>query len=93
MVGAARGKADQPLRLGEDGRDDGDVREVRAAGIGVVEDPGDAGRVALPHDGGDGGGHGAEVHGYVLGLHDHLAVGVEERGGGVSALLDVGGVR
>src|SRR5262249_26962407 len=31
--------------------------------------------------------------GYVLGLHRHLAVGVEQRGGGVVALLDVGRVR
>ena len=80
-----------PVR--EDGRDDGDVGQVGAAGERVVEDPRDARRVLLVEDRGDGRGHRAEVHGDVLGLHDHLAVGVEQRGGGVAALLDVGGVR
>src|SRR3954468_13385570 len=42
--------------------------------------------------GGDGGGHGPEVHRDVLGLHDHLAGRVEEGGGAVTALLDVGAV-
>ncbi len=40
-------------------------------------------------DGLDGGGHRAEVDGDVLGLHDELGVGVEERGRAVPALLDV----
>ena len=39
------------------------------------------------------GRHRAEVHRDVLGLHDHLALGVEEGGGGVAALLDVRRVR
>jgi hypothetical protein len=34
--------------------------------------------------------HRAEVDGDVLGLHDQLAMGVEERGRAVAALLDVG---
>ena len=77
----------------EDGRDDGDVGQVGAAGERVVEDPGDPGGVLCVEHRGDRGGHRAEVHGDVLGLHDHLAVGVEQRGGGVAALLDVRGVR
>ena len=51
---------------------------------------GSAGGVLLAEHGGDRGGHRAEVHGDVLGLHDHLAARVEQRGGGVAALLDVG---
>ena len=49
--------------------------------------------MVLVEHGGDGGGHRAEVHGDVLGLHDHLARRVEQRGRAVAALLDVGRVR
>jgi hypothetical protein len=42
-------------------------------------------------DGRDRVGHGAEVHGNVLGLRNHAPGGVEEGSGAVAALLDVGG--
>jgi hypothetical protein len=90
MPDAARGSF---RGAGKDGRDDGDVGQVRAAREGIVENPRDAGGVALVEHGGDCGRHRAEVHGDVLGLHDHLPVGVEQRGGGVAALLDVRRVR
>ena len=91
VVGAGGGEAEQ-LAVVEGGRHDGDVGQVGAAGVGIVEDPRDArGVVAVAH-GGDRGGHRAEVHRYVLGLHDHLAGGVEERRRAVAALLDVGAV-
>ncbi len=92
MVRAARGEAQQLLGQ-EDRRDDGDVGQVGAAGEGVVEDPGHARGVLVLEHRRNGGGHRAEVHGDVLGLHDHLPVGVEQGGRGVAALLDVGGVR
>ena len=72
VVGAAGGEAEQ-LVAGEHGRDHGDVGQVGAARVGVVEDPGATGLVVLVEHGGDRGGHRAEVDGDVLGLHDHLA--------------------
>ena len=82
----------QGERIGEDGGDEGDVVEVGAAEVGVVEDDDVAGgEVEALEGGGDGGGHGAEVDGDVGGLGDHVAVGVKEGAGVVLALLDVGG--
>src|SRR5439155_19194649 len=52
-----------------------------------------AGGVVLIEHGRDRRRHGAEMHRYVLGLHHHLAFGVEQAGGSVTALLDVRGVR
>ena len=70
-------------------RNERDVREVRAACIGIVERPHlTKGRVVLHHRG-DGGGHGAEMDGDVLGLRDHATALVEERGGTVTPFLDV----
>jgi hypothetical protein len=47
--------------------------------------------VAEGVDGGPhAGGHRPQVHGDVLGLDEHLAVGGEERGRAVRALFDVG---
>jgi hypothetical protein len=89
MVGTARGEAEQ-LSLLEDRRDHGDVGEVGAPSVGVVEDPEIPVAVFLVDDHGDGVGHRAEVHGDVLRLHDQLAAGIEERGGAVVALGDVG---
>ena len=73
-----------------DARDDRDVRKVRAPRVRVVEDVELAGlRVAGLH-GRDRLGHGSEVDGDVLGLDDHAAALVEERGRAVAPLLDVG---
>jgi hypothetical protein len=95
VVGAAGGEAEQVavLALGlEDGRDQRDVGEVGPAPIGVVEDPGVAGGVLLVEHGRDRRRHRAEVDRDVLGLHHHLALGVEQGGGGVATLLHVRGV-
>ena len=82
----------QGERIGEDGCDEGDVVEVGAAEVGVVEGDDVAGsEVEALEGGGDGGGHGAEVDGDVGGLRDHVALGVKEGAGVVLALLDVGG--
>ena len=82
----------QGERIGKDGGDEGDVVEVGAAKVGVVEDDDVAGvEVEALEGSGDGGGHGAEVDGDVGGLGDHVAVGVKEGAGEVLALLDVGG--
>ena len=72
---------------------DGDVGQVGAAGERVVEHPRRPGGVVLADHRRDRGGHRAEVDRDVLGLHDHLALGVEQRARGVAALLDVGRVR
>ena len=95
VVGARDGEPDQRRRRRVDkhGGDERDVRQVGAPGEGVVEHPRAALRVILAEHGGDGGGHRAEVHGDVLGLHHHLPARVEQRGGAVAALLDVGRVR
>ena len=47
----------------------------------------------LVEDRADRGGHRPEVHRDVLGLHDHLAMGVEQGGRRVASLLDVRRVR
>ena len=78
--------------LREDGGDEGDVVEVGAAEVGVVEGDDVAWvEVEALEGGGDGGGHGAEVDGDVGRLRDHVAVWVKEGAGVVLALLDVGG--
>ena len=73
-----------------DPRDEGDVREVRAARVRVVDHVELTGLRVARQDGGDRLGHRAEVHGDVLGLDDHPALLVEERGRAVPPLLDVG---
>ena len=50
-----------------------------------------SGAGSCAHDGGDRVGHRAEVDGDVLGLHDHPAALVEQRGRAVAPLLDVRG--
>ena len=92
VMSAARGETQQAPAL-EDGRYDGDVGQVRPAGERVVEDVGAPLAVLLAEDCRDGVRHRSEVDGDVLRLHHHLAVGVEERGRGVAALLDVRRVR
>ena len=79
----------------EDGSDHGDVGEVGAAVVRVVEDvdvaAADA-RVALDHHL-DRLAHGAQVHRHVRRVGDQAAVGVEDRAGKVEPLLDVDRVR
>ena len=66
---------------------------MRAAAERVVEDPRRARGVILGKHRLHGRGHRAEVNRDVLRLHDHLAGGIEQRGRGVAALLDVRRVR
>ncbi len=94
-IGVVRpaGREAEQLAGGEDRGDQGDVGQVGAALEGVVEDPHIArGLLAVEH-GRHGVGHGPQVNGDVLGLHDELAGGVEERRGAVAPLLDVRRVR
>ena len=77
------------LRAAGDRRDERDVGQVRAAGVGVVEGEDVAWLRAVVDDRGDRLRHRAEVHRDVLRLRDHPAVGVEEGARAVAALLDV----
>jgi hypothetical protein len=51
---------------------------VRAAAIGIVQDPGLVRALLLAQHRGHRRRHRTQVHRDVLGLHDHLAVWVEE---------------
>ena len=86
-VGVVRARHRVPERRASDDRE---VGEVRSARVGVVQDPRLARLGVVRADGGDRLRHGAEVDGDVLRLRDHVARLVEERGGAVTALLDVG---
>ncbi len=91
MVGAVGDEEGRPAAV-EDGRDAGDVGQVRSAVIGIV----DQDEVAvLEGQGGQGGlhgqGHGPEMDGDVRALGQRLAALVEDGAGIVLALLDVGG--
>src|SRR5207237_6451023 len=70
-------------------RHERDVRQVRAAGVRVVDDPDVVASGPVRHDRGDGVGHRAEMDGDVLRLRDHAPLLVEDRGRAVAALLDV----
>ena len=70
--------------------DEGHVGEVRAAGVRVVEHEHVAGRGVVAHHRGDRVRHRPQVDGDVLGLGDHPATLVEDRGRAVAPLLDVG---
>src|SRR6266513_4138703 len=75
-----------------DRADQRDVREVRSAGVGIIEDedlPG-PGRGREPAHGGDRLRHGAEMDRNVGRLGRHRAVHVEQRRRTVAALPDVG---
>ena len=70
-------------------RDERDVGQMRAAGVGVVEDEDVVGAWVAGDHRGDRRGHRAQVHRNVLGLGDHPAGRIEDRGRAVAALLDV----
>ncbi len=74
------------------GGDEGDVRQVGPAGVGIVYGEDVAGFGASPHHRPDGLGHRAEMDRDVLGLGDHPAPRVEEGRRAVTALLYVRGV-
>ena len=79
----------------EDGGDDGDVGEMGAAVVGVVEGEdvaGAEGVLAAAQYGAHGVAHGAEVDGDMGGVGDEMALAVEEGAGEVEALLDVDGI-
>ena len=82
--------------LPEHGGDHGDVGQVRAAVVGVVEHE-DVARLHGPRvaadDHLDALAHRAQVHRHVRGVGDQLARRVEDRAGEVEALLDVDRVR
>ena len=98
-VVAARADVEEDRRrpvVVEDGRDDGDVGQVRAAVVRVVQHvhvarlhrPG-----VLADHGLDRLAHRAQVHGHVRRVGDQVALGVEQRAGEVEPLLDVHRVR
>ncbi len=75
----------------EDRHHDGDVRQVGAAGIRVVEGEGVAGmQLRMPvADGPHAGPHRAQVHRHVRGVGHQPALDVEQRAGEIQPLLDV----
>ena len=72
-------------------RDEREVRQVRAAGVRIVDGPDVAAGRAVLHHGEDRVGHRPEMDGDVLGLRDHPPPVVEQRGRAVAPLLDVRG--
>jgi hypothetical protein len=91
-VVGARDRVGEDVAVDVERRDERDVRQVGAAAVGVVDDPHVAGVGLVLDHRRHRLGHRAEVDGDVLGLGDHRALGVEQRGRAVAALLDVGGV-
>ena len=96
-VMAARADVEQDLAAGavEHGRDDRDVRQVRAAVVRIVDHVGVAGLHAagvLADHRLDRLAHRAEVHRHVRRVGDQVALGVEQRAREVEPLLDVDGV-
>ena len=91
VVGPVGSECDQ-LAGDEHGRDHGDVGQVSAASIRVVEDPDAVRRLLLIQDRPHRRGHRPEVDRDVLRLHDHFTARLEQRRRGVAPLLDVGRV-
>ena len=92
---AATKKAGSALAVDEHRHDHGDVRQVGAAGVGVVERERLAGRElrVARRDRPHAGAHRAQVHRHVRRVGDQAAVGVEQGAGEVEPLLDVHRVR
>jgi hypothetical protein len=82
--------------LPEDRRDDGDIRQVRAAVEGRVQHEGVARarcrRLVQPRDGAHRVGHGAEMHRHMGRVGHEIAPGIEERAGEIEPFLDVHGI-
>ena len=87
VVGAVHGVKQQSPLL-EDWPDDGDVGQVAAAEVGVVQDEqvalGHGIAKVIPHRR-SGHRQGADVHWDALSLGHQLAIGVQKRGGEVTA--------
>ena len=81
--------------ISEDGRDDRDIRQMRAAVIGIVQHVHvtalHPARI-LAHHGPDAVTHRPQVHGHVWRIGDQVSVGIEQRTTEVEALLDIYGV-
>src|SRR5699024_4013010 len=96
VVGAA-GDVEQHVVVGivEHRRNHGNVRQVGAAVVGVVEHEHVAGPHAVPAALGDGAhafAHRAQVHRHVRRVGDQAGLRVEYGAGEVQPFLDVGGV-
>ena len=91
VVGAAGGVADESA-LAVDGGNQRDVRQMRSAGVGIVDD-GDVGfgqgAEVFEHRL-HAGGHGTQMHRDMRRLGQQPAGGVEESAGKIPPLLDVG---
>ena len=94
-VGHKPGQLLLAVTLGVDRGDHGDVRQVAATPVRVIEHhyvPG-VQRIREYFKGGfDGRGHGAQMHWNICCLGDHVALGIEHGAGEIPAFLDVGGV-
>ncbi len=98
MMGAAGDEAKElalaPIGViaNENRRDHSDIRQVRAAQIGIVEQDHIARRELAKtlKRGSHRGGHGAQVHGDMRGLRDQTSLGVKAGTRIVFALFDVG---
>ena len=92
MVGAVADPGEQPARL-EHGLDDRQIVQMGSPLEWVVHRILHArlGIEAVDH-GPNGGRHGSEMNGDVLGLGEHVPFGREHRGGAVRSFLDVRGI-
>ena len=98
VVAARRDKCGGPRLVAiEDRDDDGDVRQMRAAAVGVVQDIGVAAADAAPvratpacfDDGADAFAHRAQVHRNVRRVGDQRSALIEHGAGKIEPLLDV----
>ena len=92
VVGAVGDIEGCALTAGEEyGRDHGDVGQMCAAAIGIIEQSHIAGPEAqIGENSCNGHGHGAEMHGHVVAHGDEIAVRGEDSGGVIAALFDIG---
>ncbi len=79
--------SDAPVDV--DRADQREIRKMAAAGVRIVEQEQLAGTRLEFADRRHGVGQCTKVHGDVRGLRDHLALGIEQRCGGVAAFADI----